>query len=63
MKVSAVYNQNINVGDLYGNNFIDSNDTNYYVNPASTSRLNTTNITTLNTYGTTTLGDGNNDTT
>ena len=36
--------------------FIDSDDSNYYLDPASTSRLNTTNITTLNTYGTTTLG-------
>ena len=89
MKVSTVYNQNINTGDLYATRYYDSNstgyyldpastsylndirpnilydrnDTNYYLNPNGTSRLATANITTLNTYGTTTLGNGNNDTT
>jgi len=51
------------LNDVRGDIFYDKDSTGYYVRPGSTSRLNTANITTLNTYGTTTLGDGNNDTT
>ena len=51
------------MNDVRGDIFYDKDSTGYYVRPGSTSRLNTTNITTLNTYGTTTLGNGNNDTT
>jgi hypothetical protein len=39
MKVTAVYNQNQNVGELYASRFIDSDSTFYYADPASTSRM------------------------
>ena len=61
---SNYFDKRIETGaDMRAPIFYDRNDTGYYTNPNSTSRLNTANITTLNTYGTTTLGDGNNDTT
>jgi hypothetical protein len=43
--------------------YYDYNDTGYYLDANSTSRLNTTNITTLTVYGNSNLGDGNGDTT
>lgn len=60
-----------NYWDKYGENvaswrapiFYDSNDTAFYLDPNSTSTLNTANITTLTVYGNSNLGDGNGDTT
>jgi len=48
-------------GAFYGTIFYDSNNTSYYLDPSSTSRLGTLNINQLSVYGNTYLGDGNGD--
>ena len=44
MRTTAVHNTNIGNGDLYAQRFIDSNNTGYYLDPHSTSNLNTVQI-------------------
>ena len=51
MKVTATYNQNINTGDMYAKRYYDSDNTNYYADPHSTSRMNTLSVDRINYLG------------
>lgn len=44
MRVSPIHDYNYSTGALYAGLYYDSNDTNYYVNPNSTSRIRKTNL-------------------
>ena len=51
MKVTAVYNQNINVGDMYATRYYNSPNTDYYGDFDATSRMNEVSVNRLNVLG------------
>jgi len=51
MRTTAVYNTNINTGDMYATRYYDSNNTAYYGDFASTSRMNEVSVNRTNHLG------------
>ena len=51
MRTTAMYNVNIGTGDMYATRYYDSNNTGYYGDFASTSRMNTIDVDRINFVG------------
>ena len=51
MRTTAMYNVNLNTGDMYATRYYDSNNTAYYGDFASTSRMNTIDVDRINFVG------------